>query len=94
MKSPSAAKRCNPQTMLLHCVPTPRRLAIAVSRLIVLALVAAGQEKGQPVAPILRATGTSVPTLWRWRQKFRRSGFSGLLPETNRCGRKPKSRQS
>jgi hypothetical protein len=93
MKISAAVNHGPPHMKLLQPGPNPRRLAIAISRLIVLALVWAGQDKRQSAAAILRACETSLATHWRWRQKFYQRGFSGLFPETAHNGRKPKSQK-
>jgi hypothetical protein len=35
--------------------------------------------------------GESVTSMWRYSKAFKKSGFTGLLPETDNCGRKAKA---
>ncbi len=35
-----------------------------------------------------RQLGESRSTIWRWQQRFGQKGFTGLIPDTNNCGRK------
>lgn len=44
-------------------------------------------------APLSRAeaakqVGTAYTSIWRWEKRFKEMGFNGLIPETERCGRK------
>lgn len=34
------------------------------------------------------AAGVSLVTYWRWRKAYQARGFSGLLPQTSKCGRR------
>jgi transposase len=43
---------------------------------------------GVPTSAIVRAVGTSYPTVTRWRERFRTAGVAGLLHDAARPGRK------
>lgn len=48
------------------------------------ALLASGLSKAKAAAQI----GQPYVTLWRWQKRHAEHGFNGLLPETDKCGRK------
>lgn len=47
-------------------------------------LVASGHSK----ASAAKHTGQGYATLWRWEKAFKAEGFNGLIPDTDKCGRK------
>jgi transposase len=47
-------------------------------------LLAQGKTKAEAVKVI----GIGYSTVWRWLKAFEQNGFSGLLPQTDKCGRK------
>lgn len=47
-------------------------------------LLAQGKTKADAVKQI----GIGYATIWRWQKRFDQIGYNGLLPETDKCGRK------
>jgi hypothetical protein len=66
------------------------RLKEANRRLVLLGSFTALLEKGTTKTEAARLLGVSTPTMWRWSVAFEKRGFLGLLPHTDKCGRKPK----
>ncbi len=48
------------------------------------ALVAAGHSRAEAA----KQTGQGYATIWRWEKAFKAEGFNGLIPATDKCGRK------
>lgn len=70
------------------CPPDEWRIEEANRRLQILqtfeSLVSDGTSKAKAAAQI----GQPYVTLWRWQKKHAAEGFNGLLPDTDKCGRK------
>jgi len=47
------------------------------------------ENPGAPVAAACRAAGVDQATYMRWRGRYKEHGLDGLVPRTDRCGRKP-----
>lgn len=48
------------------------------------ALLARGLSKAKAVKQL----GESYVSIWRWKKRFEARGYNGLIPDTDRCGRK------
>ena len=70
------------------CPPDEWRITEATRRQEILTtwhtLIATGISRTEAATQI----GQPYVTLWRWEKKFQAHGFNGLLPETEKCGRK------
>jgi hypothetical protein len=44
--------------------------------------------QGKTKAAAVKQIGVGYATVWRWKKRFDKSGYNGLLPETEKCGRK------
>ena len=44
--------------------------------------------QGTTKAMASRQVATGYATLWRWLREFDKHGYNGLLPDTDKCGRK------
>jgi hypothetical protein len=64
------------------------RAAEANRRLAALQSFNALLQEGCTLEIALRRVGESRTTLWRWQTRFEAEGFPGLLPRTDKCGRK------
>lgn len=70
---------------------TPDQLAERNRRHAVLEAVHAFTQEnpGAPMAAACRAAGVNQATYLRWRGAYKEQGLDGLVPRTDRCGRKP-----
>ena len=79
---------------LLTAATDPRPLASdwrideANRRLEILQTFAALIADGVAKSVAAKQIGQGYATLWRWQKRFHQSGFNGLLPDTDKCGRK------
>lgn len=64
------------------------RIEEANRRLEILQTYQALVAEGLPKSQAARQTGQGYVTLWRWEKRHQQSGFNGLLPDTDKCGRK------
>ncbi len=89
-----AATSARPRPRSLEQVlPTSQNLSRAskeaVRRLLLLYLAGVWKFNGKPLAAFRKEQRISTTTFWRWEKRFERDGLAGLVPNTNRCGRKP-----
>lgn len=64
------------------------RIAEANRRLAILTTHRALLASGSTAPEAARKVGESIATLWRWNKRFRAEGYEGLIPSTDKCGRK------
>lgn len=65
------------------------RLAEAERRLAVLTAFLDQVSNGVMPRRAAKVLGEDRVTLWRWERRFKRDGFTGLIPKTKNCGRTP-----
>jgi hypothetical protein len=81
---PAGAQVC--EASLKPCEES--RILEANRRLRILQTYDALLAQGRSKASAAKVVETAYVTVWRWRRAFKKKGYNGLLPDTDKCGRK------